>query len=73
MVSGSSSLPLEIVPLLLDDGQLEFITVMSSSSDADEIGCSGVALCIGPSEHSSFIPKMLSSFKVGKYEAGDCL
>lgn len=33
---GSTSLSLETVPLLLDEGQLEFVAVMSSSSDADE-------------------------------------
>ena len=69
----STSLSLGIVPLLLDEGQLEFVTVMSSSSDADEFWCSGASLCIGPSEHSSFMPKTLSFIRLGKYEAGDWL
>ena len=37
VVWGSTSLSLGIVPLLLDEGQLEFVTVISSSSDADEL------------------------------------
>lgn len=70
----STSLSLErsftrvLVPLLLEEGQSELVTVISSSSDADETWRSGVILCNCSSGHSSFILETLSLIRVGGYE-----
>ena len=59
-LSHGSSFTRVSVPLLLDEGQLELVTVVSSSSDAPENWRCGIIVCIGSSGHSIFIPETLS-------------
>ena len=63
-----SSFTRVLVPPLLDDGQLEFVDAISSSSDADENWHSEIILCTSSSEHSICIPEILSLMKAGKYK-----
>ena len=55
-----------LVPLLLDEGQFELVTVVSSSSDVPENWRCGIIVCIGSSEHSIFVPETLS-LRAGEY------
>lgn len=75
----STSLSLErsftrvLVPLLLEEGHSEVVTVISSSSDAEETWRSGVILYNCSSGQSSFIRETLSLIRVGRYEPNGCV
>ena len=55
-----------LVPLLLDEGQVELVAVISSSSDAEETWRSGVILCISLSGFSGLVLETLSLIKTGE-------